>query len=238
MSPKIKKEFVSPGVVPKEAIDFFKSKKLRVGYDYQDVWREENAVAFTVAGVMQEDILESIRDYVLKSLEEGTTYFDFQKNLIPKLVEAGWLGEGRQSPSRLNLVYDANMRTSRATGQWQRIQRTKKLIPYLLYQLGPSERHREEHVGWAGTLLPIDDPWWDSHYPPNGYNCKCHVIQLTKSRADNLGGVTKRPALDLVDWTDKKTGKIHKIPNGIDPGWDYNPGKVSAKERIKIIKNE
>jgi hypothetical protein len=61
------------------------------------------------------------------------------------------------------------MRVSRSAGQWQRIDRTKKTLPYLVYYLGPSANHRDEHVGWAGTILPVDHPWWDTHFVPNGW---------------------------------------------------------------------
>ena len=27
--------------------------------------------------------------------------------------------------------------------------------------------------GWDGTVLPLDDPWWSSHSPQNGWGCKC-----------------------------------------------------------------
>ena len=48
------------------------------------------------------------------------------------------------------------MRSARGAGQWDRIQRTKKLMPYLIYELGPSSDHRPEHEAWAGTCLPVE----------------------------------------------------------------------------------
>jgi len=36
---------------------------------------------------------------------------------------------------------------------------------------------------------------------------------------------TGAPAIEHYEWEDKDTGIIHRIPKGIDPGWDYNPGK-------------
>ena len=62
-------------------------------------------------------------------------------------------GETREvelgSPRRLKTIYSTNMRTARAAGQWERIQRTKATHPYLLYELGPSGEHRPEHVAWG-----------------------------------------------------------------------------------------
>ena len=40
----------------------------------------------------------------------------------------------------------------------------------------------------AGTLLPVDDPWWQTHYPPNGWGCKCWVRQVSRREAERLGG--------------------------------------------------
>lgn len=53
-------------------------------------------------------------------------------------------------------------------------------------------------------------------------------------KTETAGGahpvMTKAPAPEYYDWTDKSTGRTHKIPVGIDPGWDYNPGKVDVKK--------
>ena len=38
---------------PAEAIRFFQKKGYKFGFDWRDVWKEEHAVAFTVAKAMQ-----------------------------------------------------------------------------------------------------------------------------------------------------------------------------------------
>jgi hypothetical protein len=41
---------------------------------------------------------------------------------------------------------------------------------------------------------------------------------------------TKAPDPEFYRWLDKSTGTEHRIPVGIDPGWDYNPGKVDVEK--------
>ncbi|MBQ7855294.1 MAG: hypothetical protein IJ352_09820 [Muribaculaceae bacterium] len=33
-----------------------------------------------------------------------------------------------------------------------------------------------------GVTLPIDDPFWDSFLPPNGWNCRCTAVQVRKGK--------------------------------------------------------
>ena len=168
---------------PKEALEFFRNKGFKIGFDFRDVWREEHATAFTVAKAMSIDVLESIRGELDKALAEGRTFRRFQQDLTPTLQKLGWWGTkpltdpktGKTvparlgSPRRLRTIYRTNLRTARAAGQWERAQRTKQTHPFLIYLLGPSEVHRVLHVQWHGTVLPIDDPWWKTHLPPNGW---------------------------------------------------------------------
>lgn len=265
------KPYASPGPPPAEALEYFRAKGLKVGFHHTDVWREEHASAFTVAKAMEEDVLTAIRAEVDRCLAEGRTFRDFAKALQPHLKEMGWwgrkemvdpiTGEVRKvqlgSPQRLRTIFNTNMRTARAAGQWERIQRTRATHPYLLYELGPSERHRPEHVGWAGTMLPVDDPWWGSHFPPNGWGCKCRARQVSRAEAARLerDGVPplvpeqekdpdtglptghfvpgknvpvrrQAPPSRAREWKNLRTGEVHQVPVGIDPGWDYNPGQA------------
>ncbi len=230
------------GVVPKEAISFFKSKKLKPSFDYRDVWREEHAIAFTVAKAVKLDILQDIQSELQKSLSSGETFAQFKKNLTPILQKKGWWGKremidpetGEQklvqlgSPRRLKVIYDNNMRTARAAGQWERIQRTKKALPYLIYELGPSREHRPEHQSWAGIILPVDHPFWKTHFTPNGYGCKCRIRQITQREYDRLVKTgnykTEAPEIIYKPWENKRTGLIEDVPEGIDPSWDTNSG--------------
>ena len=54
---------------------------------------------------------------------------------------------------------------------------------YLQYRTAHDGRVRPEHAGMDGITLPVDDPFWDTNYPPNGWNCRCTVVQVLK--ADN-----------------------------------------------------
>lgn len=232
--------YTFPGVVPREALDYFRAKGWQVGFSHLDVFREEHATAFTVAKGMEADVLRDIREAVDAALAEGKTFAQFKAELQPRLEELGWwgrkemadplTGEAREvqlgSPRRLKTIYRANLRTARAAGQWDRVQRTKRALPYLLYSLGPSENHRPLHESWAGRILPVDDPFWQTHYPPNGWGCKCRVRQVSAREAERRGGPSRAPEVTTREWVNKRTGEVVEVPRGIDPGWDTNPGAV------------
>jgi uncharacterized protein with gpF-like domain len=234
---------------PAEALRYLKNKGWKPGFDYRDVWREEHASAFTVAKAMTLDVLGTIRDAVTRALETGRTLQQFKKELRPTLEQLGWWGVQPQldpktgetvdvqlgSPRRLETIYRTNLRTAHAAGQWERIEQTQESHPYLIYELGPSKEHRAEHVAWAGTLLPVDDPWWSTHMPPNGWGCKCRVRQVSRGEAAKLGGPTPAPPVEYRDWVNKRTGQVERVPVGIDPGWDVNPGKLRKEAVDRVL---
>lgn len=78
------------------------------------------------------------------------------------------------------------MRDARAKAQWERVQRTKAALPYLLY-VGPAiVNDCETHAHWAGTILEIDHPWWVQHLPPIRAGCTCAFRAITKSERARL----------------------------------------------------
>ncbi|MGB1271499.1 MAG: phage minor head protein [Endozoicomonas sp.] len=241
--------FKFPTGAPKSVQRWFDAKGLKPSFHWSDVWKQEHQVSFTVAKAMELDILTDIRDGVAQALKEGQTFAQFKKDLKPLLQKKGWWGQQEVidpvtkekvlsqlgSTRRLKIIYDTNLRTAHATGQWDRIQRSKKSLPYLLYELGPSKEHRREHVRWSGVLLPADDSFWDTHFPQNGWGCKCRVRQTSKGEYGRIKGKhsTQAPTIKKREWTNQRTGEIMKIPEGIDPGWDYNPGKQRLGNSLK-----
>ena len=230
---------------PADAVAALAAKGFEIGFDWRDVWQEENVRAFTVAKAMSRDLLEDIRAEVTRALDEGLTLKQFQDNLRPRLVARGWWGRARMvdpadgvekvvrlgSPHRLRTIYQSNLRAAQAAGKWARIQRTKRAFPFLRYVSVMDGRERPEHGAWHGTILPVDDPWWDTHYPPCGWNCRCDVQPLNSRMIARRGWeVTEAgavPRFPVVDYTNRRTGEVTRLERGIDPGWSYNGGKAT-----------
>lgn len=232
-----------PRIKPLDAIDYFRSKGFREGFSWQDVWQEEHARAFTVAKAMSRDILETIRQAVDDAITNGETLAMFQAKLTPLLVAKGWWGKAEMtdpatgkrklvqlgSPARLKIIYQTNIRMAMAAGLWQRLVAGKDQRPYIKYTAVMDSRTRPEHAEWNGTILPIDDPWWDTHYPPCGWNCRCTVISFSDFRMKQMGlEVSKHPPRTGPDreFVNSRTGEVSMVPDGIDPGFAYNVGKA------------
>lgn len=260
---------VSPGPVPADVLVYWRKKDLKPSFSYLDVWAEEHDASFAAAKIMRIDVLEAMRDELGRAIRDGVPFDQWKAQIEPRFKALGWWGEhdvtdpqtGKVAkvnpPRRLARIYDTNMRTARAVGQWDRIQRTKKTRPYLLYFVGPSERHRPEHLAWHGLLLPADDPFWQTHFPPSAWGCKCGVRSVSSREADSLekngllapdaepvlddngnptGHVVNRrievrreaPPIELVPWQNKRTGQVELVPKGIDPGFARPPGQARA----------
>ncbi|WP_020613124.1 phage head morphogenesis protein [Sediminispirochaeta bajacaliforniensis] len=246
----------SPNMVPKQALDYIKRKNLTPAFSYKDVWNEEHATAFTVAKAMQTDVLADIKGAVEQAIKNGETFDSFKKNLAPTLQGKGWWGKktmtdpvtGREvhaqlgSDRRLRTIYSTNLRSAYQKGTYDRAM-DSPAHPYLMYRLGPSHTHREQHEAWEGLILPKDDPWWNSHLPPNGYGCKCYITAVSKARkeryeregitipprADGTGGgtlpvKTTAPKTVSKQYYNERKGIIEHIPKGITPGFNWNQG--------------
>lgn len=229
---------------PEEAIAYFKAKGFNQveSWDWRDVWQAQHATAFTVAKSAGFDVLKDIQAAVDDAISRGLTLKQFSSQLTPILQAKGWWGRMEKadpltgevkdvqlgSPRRLKIIYDTNLRMSQAAGEWARIQRTKKYAPYLLYVAILDGVTRPLHRKWNGTILPVDHPWWSTHYPPNGWRCRCSTIQLSAHDLEALGyQVSPDPEDDLVMYTNDRTGETQMIPRGIDPGFAYNPGAAA-----------
>jgi SPP1 gp7 family putative phage head morphogenesis protein len=225
-------------LAPEKALKFFRAKGFNTTFAWQDAWKTDHADAFTVAKMLNVDLLRDVRQAVDKAMATGQSFEQFRKELQPLLTNAGWWGHQEVtdpltqektvaelgSVRRLRIIYQVNMQTSYAAGAWAAIQETKDEAGFLMYDAIDDERTREEHREWDGTILPVDDPWWMSHYPPNGWNCRCSVIQLSAEQAAANGYKgDEAPKVETREYTNPRTGEVSQVPKGIDPGFDYNP---------------
>jgi SPP1 gp7 family putative phage head morphogenesis protein len=231
---------------PEEAIAFLEGKGLRVSFAWQDVWAAENEAAFTVAKMADLDLLAEVKRAVQSALDNGETLQAFKNALIPRMEAAGWWGVQKVvdpqtgkarlaqlgSARRLQTIFRTNLSTAYAAGEWAQIEDTAQDAPYLMYDAVDDNLTREQHRAWSGIVLRWDDPWWKTHRPPNGYNCRCSTIQMSQRDLKRVGktGPDKAPPVQRREWVNKRTGEVMQIPVGIDPGFDYNPGEGRVAE--------
>lgn len=206
----------------REQETFFREKLNIPTTRWDDLWKDQHAKGFMVAGVYRDDLLADFRGAVDKAISQGTTLEAFRKDFDGLVKRHGWSYQGSRN-WRSELIYSTNIRTSYAAGRWAQLTDPEQLevMPYLTYRHGGSRDPRPEHLAWDGLTLPADDPWWNDHYPPNGWGCKCRVHGATRSEHDRAKAVGKgqRPPSPI----DPTTGE----PLGIDKGWGYNVGQAA-----------
>lgn len=234
---------------PEQALAFLKQRGLITQtYGWTELWQDEHSIQFTISRLASADLLSEIRQMIVDSVAGDLSRTDYMRDARAALASKGWWGEQevvdpdtqevkrtRFDPQRLKLIYDTNTRQAYAAGQWERIEATRRTQPYLRYVTQRDEKVRATHRAWDNVTLPSDHPFWATHYPPNGWRCRCRVVQV--NRRDYERGITptgqpmkkKAPEVVMRDWLDKSTGEIKRVPAGIDPGFGYNAGQARAR---------
>lgn len=217
------------------------AKGLKPSFAWQDIVGEEHNVAFTVAKMMDVELLKTVQGKLEAALADGVSLQEFKNDLIPTLQKAGWWGKkdvvdpltGQVvkaqlgSASRLETIFRTNLQSAYAVGHWDGIVRSARTAPYLMYDAVDDHRTRPEHAARDGEVHAVYSDFWSTHFPPNGWNCRCGVIQLDKEDLQELGlPVETDPNIKTRKWTNPRTGTVQDVPVDVDPGFDHNPGKA------------
>lgn len=205
-----------------ELIDWVEGKEPQAINSWRELGGEEYARAFTAARTAGYDIVRDLyRGFLQVMREPGATGDDFVDRMIPILREKGWLADRdtTQQAARLMLIFETNLRTAQAVGQWTRVQRLKSAMPYLMGFTAKDFRVRHppkspvsDHRAYEGIVLPVDHPFWQAYFPPLGFRCRCQVIQLTRSQLARRG-LSVTTEADLAE----RTSRLGKP-------WGFNPG--------------
>lgn len=113
----------------------------------------------------------------------------------------------------------------------------------LQYRTANDGKVRPEHAALNGVTLPPSDPFWEEYYPPNGWNCRCTVVQVRKSKYPATPHDEAMALGEEALQRDTK-GIFHFNPGKEDKTIpDYNPYTIRrcrdcdiAKGKIKLAK--
>lgn len=254
---------VAFGIPPEKAIEYFRSKGYTLTWDWRELWQESQAKAFTVAKVMRSDILDDIRGALDDALNNGTTFRDFQKSLTPILQAKGWWGKTDHvntitgetgiaqlgSPRRLKTIYQTNLQTAYMAGRYRSMMESADSHPYWRYVAVLDGRTRPMHRAMNGRVFRYDDDLWSTHYPPNGFNCRCRVSPLSAAAVERDGITVQSSKGQMIDheiqMRDSSTAQVKALRVKVDgqdklfapdAGWSYNPGKAVFGNDIEVMR--
>lgn len=207
----------------KEQAEFFKRKLLIPTNKWDDIYAAEHDWAFMVAGANRDDILASFKDAVEKIID-GETLEEFRQRFDSIITTTGWSYNGGRN-WRTRIIYETNLNSSYMAGRYKQLMEVREYRPYWQYIHNDSVEHpRPHHKAWGDqpVILRWDHPWWKKHFPSNGWGCQCRVHALSQADLDRLGlTVTDMP------WEEEPG-----VPVGIDPGFEYTPGKARLLSAI------
>ncbi len=248
-------EVTFPGIRFEEAIDYLRDRLALEPGEFAALLREADAAATDRAAGMRDALVKDITQAILDALEEGTTAADFRATFGELTRAHGWsAGEeagvpasegdspklkggadnGFETAWRADLTFRTMTAQAVAAGRWRQIQRLKSTRPWLRYVTAGDHRVRDAHKAWHGVILHCDDPWWDTHYPPNGFNCRCFVQQLSDADLVRYGlsvSEAAPPARIVIKFVRGPDGAKRpvEVPAGIDPGFAVNWGEIGLR---------
>ena len=218
-----------------EAVAYFRQKINLPTKKWNDIEGAMHTRAFTVAGAMRADILLDFRNAVDKAISNGDSLQDFRDNFYD--IAKKWraadpsfdakMKKPKYGAWRSKVIYQTNMLTAAAAAQERQARELPDVFTHAKYVCMMLPGSREEHKQWNGTVLPVNDPWWDKHSPPNGFGCLCEKEFISKYEMKNgLEKETKAPT-PANDTTN------------IGENWDYSIGDADAEnQRLKAYTQE
>jgi SPP1 gp7 family putative phage head morphogenesis protein len=220
-----------------EAIAFFADKIPMTIAEFYALAEEMRARGFTVARVTSMDVIMDIFDTVSSAIDTGETLADFQGRLDGIMAARGWEG---LTPWHAETVFRNNIQTAYSVGRWDQVKDSADRF-YGEYDAVNDSHTRPTHAALDGKIFPMDSPFWDTWWPPNGHRCRCGVNPVHKYvvEEEGLKVETDDPTNTLIEPKDPRTGQ--KMPARYlmpDDGWDTHPGKTEWKPDLSKYPEE
>ena len=126
---------------------------------------------FRFSGAKNATMLKQINDLLEKDGKQRS-WNDFKQDVL-KL-------NGSYNKNYLQAEFQTAKQAGKMAALWADYEDNKTLFPNLKYKTQGDKRVREEHDRLKDIIKPIDDKFWDSFYPPNGWRCRCYVVQTAE----------------------------------------------------------
>lgn len=155
---------------------------------------KRNLYDFSAAKTFQQ--VQDMQNFIFNEKGMRRSFSEFEKHAkkIFDTYNRNWLEAEFETATRL----------AESSNDWKQYEDEADIFPLLRYNTVEDGNVRPAHVRINNVVKPVNDPFWSTYMPPNGWRCRCFVEQLEADEAK----VTKNP----------KEPKIEKL-------FSFNAGK-------------
>lgn len=179
-----------------EAVAWFRTRVPYTTAQLDGIEDSARARAFTIAGQLELDTVQTIFDGIGSSLEKGTSIDAFKKSMREKL-------EGKVGPDGFHLetVYRNWVQNSYNTGRWYQLTDPELVLlrPFLLYDSVLDTRTTDICENLDGTCKAHDDAFWLTHHPLMHHRCRASLRSLRRKQAERHGITTDGPQVEIPE---------------------------------------
>lgn len=142
----------------------------------------------------------------------------------------------------LRTEYNQAVAASQMASQWVQIKQEQETLPLLEYDAVTDGRTRPEHLALNGIVRPVNDAFWTTYFPPNGWGCRCSVRQREAGEVAVTEVMPDLPSLKPIFKNNVGINGIifpddhpyiAEIPKGI---WKNISGKMSSAYEMNLFK--
>lgn len=163
------KKSLSYSELAKDTIDSLQNKVPLTPEEYKKLQDRYKNLAFTIAAYQEEDKIAEVLQELIEAKKAKLTYQEFKKQMKEKGLSI--------SP----IVYYQNVRNAQMAARYNMLKEMTDDYPYWQYVAILDSHTRPSHAALHGKVWRADDAFWDTYYPPNGFNCRCNVRPVSSA---------------------------------------------------------
>lgn len=220
-----------------EAAQLIEGKGIVTRDVFDGLLPELRARAFTITGIEAANVLQRVRDEIA-GLPRGSTWEESKSAIVDALEPE--LGDG--ADRRAELLLRTHGFQAFQAANW-RVAQEDPDTTHLQYLATEDAHVRDSHLALNGLVLPKGDPFWDKHFPPWEWGCRCRTRPMNpdlvaetetadedRNPEDQL--VMSGPALDqLRNGTLIREGRRYDVTppsdNPEDNGFSWHPDNLT-----------
>jgi SPP1 gp7 family putative phage head morphogenesis protein len=190
-----------PSTRPKflEAIAWLRRRVPMTDAQYARLVLIGNRLGFHIAGVTQLDMVADVQRSIDRAVSQGESFAEWRRKIKERLLRAWRRNDATpENPAwRLETIFRTNVQSAYSAGRYEQLSDPviMEARPYRMYDAVIDDRTTEICQERNGTILPADDPWWDTNWPPLHFACRAGVRSLRESQARRKG-ITSAPLAD------------------------------------------